>query len=53
MAKSLRSKWKRKMKAVKRERYGAKELIRLKNMLEKAESKDVDMSDVFTSKLTR
>jgi len=33
MAKSLRSKWKRKMKAVKRERYGAKELDRLNKML--------------------
>ncbi|XP_049776741.1 protein LLP homolog isoform X2 [Schistocerca cancellata] len=33
MAKSLRSKWKRKMRAVKRERYGQKELARLKNIL--------------------
>jgi len=36
MAKSLRSKWKRKMKAVKRERYGEKELKRLNDMLAKA-----------------
>lgn len=36
MAKSLRSKWKRKMRAVKRERYGEKELKRLNEMLEKA-----------------
>lgn len=33
MAKSLRSKWKRKMKAVKRERYGEKENDRLIKML--------------------
>jgi len=33
MAKSLRSKWKRKMRAVKRERYGEKEHARLINML--------------------
>jgi len=36
MAKSLRSKWKRKMRAVKRERYGEKELKRLNEMLIKA-----------------
>lgn len=30
MAKSIRSKWRRKMRAVKRERYGKKELERLK-----------------------
>ena len=33
MAKSLRSKWRRKCRAVKRERYGAKELERLKKTL--------------------
>jgi len=33
MAKSLRSKWKRKMRAVKRERYGEKETTRLVKML--------------------
>ncbi|KAG5870952.1 hypothetical protein JTB14_037377 [Gonioctena quinquepunctata] len=33
MAKSLRSKWRRKMRAVKRERYGKKELDRLKKTL--------------------
>ncbi|RWS08946.1 protein LLP-like protein [Dinothrombium tinctorium] len=38
MAKSLRSKWKRKMRALKRERYAVKELDRLKTMLSKAES---------------
>ena len=34
MAKSLRSKWKRKMKAEKRVRYGQKERDRLEKMLE-------------------
>ncbi|CAD6234257.1 GSCOCG00007692001-RA-CDS [Cotesia congregata] len=33
MAKSLRSKWRRKCRAVKRERYGAKELATLKKTL--------------------
>lgn len=33
MAKSIRSKWKRKCRAVKRIRYGAKELDRLKKVL--------------------
>ncbi len=33
MAKSLRSKWKRKMKAVKRVRYGEKESARLDKMI--------------------
>lgn len=36
MAKSIRSKWRRKMRAIKRIRYGVKELDRLKNMLVKA-----------------
>ena len=36
MAKSLRSKWKRKMKAEKRVRYGEKERVRLLNMLDEA-----------------
>lgn len=35
MAKSLRSKWKRKMKAIKRVRYGEKETARLKDTLKK------------------
>nr|CAD7202671.1 unnamed protein product [Timema douglasi] len=33
MAKSLRSKWRRKMRAIKRERYAVKELAKLKKML--------------------
>ncbi|RWS24901.1 protein LLP-like protein [Leptotrombidium deliense] len=36
MAKSLRSKWKRKMKAIKRERYAVKELDALKKIVAKA-----------------
>ncbi|CAN8004879.1 unnamed protein product [Ixodes hexagonus] len=46
MAKSLRSKWKRKMRAKKRERYSVKELTRLKTMLEAATKGDADMSEV-------
>ncbi|EFN75199.1 protein LLP homolog [Harpegnathos saltator] len=48
MAKSLRSKWKRKCRAVKRERYAAKELDRLKKTLgidDKA-PKDVEMANL-------
>lgn len=52
MAKSLRSKWRRKMRAVKRERYAVKELKQLKSILENVENKDVDMSDICTGKLT-
>lgn len=37
MAKSLRSKWKRKMRAIKREKMDVKVLDRLKNMLATAE----------------
>ena len=36
MAKSLRSKWKRKMRAIKRERYGVKERAKLDEMVKKA-----------------
>ncbi|XP_064472671.1 protein LLP homolog [Ornithodoros turicata] len=46
MAKSLRSKWKRKMRAKKRERYAVKELARLKTVVESAKKTDVDMSDI-------
>ncbi|KAH7966175.1 hypothetical protein HPB49_014114 [Dermacentor silvarum] len=51
MAKSLRSKWKRKMRAKKRERYSVKELAKLKEMLAAAagtSKSDVDMSDMCT-----
>lgn len=52
MAKSIRSKWKRKCRAIKRERYAEKELARLKKTLgiENAPKdnapKDVDMTDI-------
>ena len=38
MAKSLRSKWKRKMKAIKRVRYGEKERVVLEKMLDDAKA---------------
>lgn len=44
MAKSIRSKWKRKMRAIKRERYGKKELEKLKTMLG-LNTTDIDMKD--------
>lgn len=50
MAKSIRSKWKRKCRAIKRERYGKKELDRLKKTLgiedSHSDSKDVNMSEI-------
>ncbi|KAL7304202.1 hypothetical protein TKK_0003398 [Trichogramma kaykai] len=50
MAKSLRSKWRRKCRAVKRIRYGEKELARLKQTLgiddNAAANKDIDMSEI-------
>ncbi|OXU23193.1 protein LLP homolog [Nasonia vitripennis] len=48
MAKSLRSKWRRKCRAVKRVRYGEKELARLKKTLgiDENASNDADMSDI-------
>ncbi|XP_071575966.1 protein LLP homolog [Temnothorax nylanderi] len=48
MAKSLRSKWKRKCRAIKRERYAVKELDRLKKTLgiDANASKDVEMADI-------
>lgn len=47
MAKSLRSKWRRKCRAVKRIRYGQKELERLKKTLGIDEAKnEVDMQEV-------
>jgi hypothetical protein len=47
MAKSLRSKWVRKQKMIKRERYGKKELERLETMLKKA--KDEQQSGQLSS----
>ncbi|KAL6264512.1 hypothetical protein P5V15_004620 [Pogonomyrmex californicus] len=48
MAKSLRSKWRRKCKAIKRERYAVKELDRLKKTLgiDDNSSKDVEMANI-------
>lgn len=48
MAKSLRSKWRRKCRAVKRVRYGEKELARLKKTLgiDEAGPKDVEMKEI-------
>ena len=42
MAKSLRSKWKRKMRAEKRVKYGAKERVRLLNMLDDAKAAEAE-----------
>lgn len=45
MAKSLRSKWKRKMRDVKRDRYGKKELVKLKECAERLkQTKDSSIS---------
>lgn len=48
MAKSLRSKWRRKCRAVKRERYAVKELDKLKKTLGIDENapKDAEMTDI-------
>lgn len=49
MAKSLRSKWRRKCRAVKRERYGQKELERLKKTLgidDTGKVTDVNMTSI-------
>lgn len=48
MAKSLRSKWRRKCRAIKRVRYGAKELERLKKTLgiDENGAQDVEMSEI-------
>lgn len=50
MAKSMRSKWKRKCRAVKRERYAVKELARLKKTLGiKDDETSTDKSEVMES----
>lgn len=43
MAKSLRSKWKRKMRAVKRVRYGEKEAKMLNKIIEGAKARREEM----------
>ena len=48
MAKSLRSKRKRKMRAIKRERYGKKELEMLKQTVEGINNtKDEEMKEIY------
>ncbi|CAK1554257.1 unnamed protein product [Leptosia nina] len=49
MAKSLRSRWKRKCRAIKRERYAVKELARLKKMLGVKEEEKVSEKEVMES----
>ncbi|XP_051547152.1 protein LLP homolog [Myxocyprinus asiaticus] len=46
MAKSLRSKWRRKMRAEKRKKIAPKELVRLKAMLGLGEKGEITMKDV-------
>lgn len=48
MAKSLRSKWRRKCRAVKRVRYGEKELVRLKKTLgiDETAAADTEMNEI-------
>lgn len=53
MAKSIRSKWKRKMRSVKREKYGKKELEMLKQVRAAAEAskqQNMETSALFTVK---
>ncbi|XP_022126049.1 protein LLP homolog [Pieris rapae] len=49
MAKSLRSRWKRKCRAIKRERYAVKELARLKKMLGLKEEEKINPAEVMES----
>ncbi|XP_051886238.1 protein LLP homolog [Pristis pectinata] len=46
MAKSIRSKWKRKMRAEKRKKNAPKELARLKSVLGVDRNGDINMNDV-------
>ena len=51
MAKSLRSKWKRKMRKIKREKYAPKELAKLKEVLaigKKGQPQDEEMKELVT-----
>lgn len=56
MAKSLRSKWRRKCRAVKREKYGVKELAQLKKTLgitdDNKPNKDEIMEEINTITLS-
>ncbi|XP_072946909.1 protein LLP homolog [Epargyreus clarus] len=49
MAKSIRSKWKRKCRAIKRERYAVKELARLKKMLGVKDEDKITENEVMES----
>lgn len=51
MAKSIRSKWKRKMRAVKRKKNEVKELARLKKMLATSGDGGSLMQDVVMNEL--
>jgi len=56
MAKSIRSKWKRKMRAVKRKKNAVKELVRLKRTVEASKQdviQDVVMSDLVVGNFLR
>ena len=49
MAKSIRSKWRRKMRSERREKFGKKELEKLKSIVQKSEkSDDVEMKNLYT-----
>ncbi|KAH3886079.1 protein LLP-like [Dreissena polymorpha] len=50
MAKSLRSKHRRRMRSVKREKYGKKQIEILKSTLANAVTKDVEMKELCTVK---
>ena len=48
MAKSIRSKRKRKMRNIKREKYGKREVERLKGIIEAAKNQDQEMTELYT-----
>ena len=48
MAKSIRSKRKRKMRNIKREKYGKREVERLKGIIEAAKNQDEEMTELYT-----
>ncbi|XP_046371858.1 protein LLP-like [Haliotis rufescens] len=50
MAKSLRSKWKRKMRNIKREKHAVKEMDRLKRISNLAKQQDEDLKELYEVK---
>ncbi|KAK3102411.1 hypothetical protein FSP39_011200 [Pinctada imbricata] len=48
MAKSIKSKWRRKMRNIKREKYAKKDLEKLKQMVDAAKEGDEEMKELFT-----